>query len=168
MNTTLFKKWAPVILSAAVTLIAGFQTLVQGAHGPTEIVQFLTLVATTVTTGVVPLLDTRWQGVLKTGIEVVGVVIVAILPFWLDGGVNWSNGMLILVAILKALATHFGVVLRTSTLIDARAPEGDVPVITTLAPATTTTVFQQIDTVGAGEAEQSGTVDDAPKHLATS
>lgn len=173
MNTTIVKKWAPALLSAAVVLFGGLQVLVSTGHGVVELLQFGTLLVTTVTTTVLPLIDARWQGALKTGLEVVGVLIVAVLPFAIDHTLSWANALLIAVAVMKALAAEFGVALRTSNLIDARSDTPDTaPVITTLAavhPADvlSATSFQPVEVVGGDEPEQSGVVDE-PKHLATS
>lgn len=196
MNTTLAKKWAPALLSAAVVLFGGLQVLVTTGHGVVELLQFATLVVTTVTTTVLPLVDSRWQGVWKTGAEIVGVVITAVLPFAIDHTLTWANALLIAVAVVKALAAEFGVALRTSNLIDARSDTPDTvqsittlePIAASAAPAATdatsddglvngTTAATAAVPIGTDEVEQSGTVpdtgptestDDGPKHLATS
>lgn len=105
IDATLLQKYAPTLLSAAILILGGLQVLVSSGHTLVDILQFVTLVLTSLTTF-------GFTGWWKTALEAAGVIVVAILPFAIDQTVTWANVLLIVIAIVKALATHFGVVLR--------------------------------------------------------
>lgn len=106
VDATLLQKYAPTLLSAAILILGGLQVLVSSGHTLVDILQFVTIVITSLTTF-------GFTGWWKTGLEAAGVIVVAILPFAIDQTVTWANILLIVIAIVKALATHFGVVLRS-------------------------------------------------------
>ena len=108
VDSTLLQKYAPTLLSAAVLILGGLQVLVSSGHTLVDILQFVTLVLTSLTTF-------GFTGWWKTALEGAGVVVVAVLPFAIDGTVTWANVLLIVIAIVKALATHFGIILRADT-----------------------------------------------------
>ncbi len=105
IDSSLLQKYAPTLLSAAVLILGGLQVLVSSGHTLVDILQFVTLVITSLTTF-------QFTGWWKTGLEAAGVIVVAILPFAIDHTVTWANVLLIVIAIVKALATHFGIILR--------------------------------------------------------
>lgn len=105
MDQTLIQKYAPTIASAAILLLGGLQTLIQTGATLVTILQFVALVITTATTF-------QLRGRLKIAFEVGGVIVAAVLPFAIEQTFTKANLILILVAVIKALATHFGVVLR--------------------------------------------------------
>lgn len=169
IDNTLIQKYAPTLFSAAVTVFGGLQVLVSSGHGLVEILQFLTLLVTTVTTYLVPLVDARWRGAWKTGLELVGVVVAAVLPFAIAHTLTWANALLIAVALVKALATHFGVTLRTDTAIDAGTANAAAPAIITTLPAA---ALPTTDAIVAGDdlsnpANALVPDSDEPKHAAS-
>jgi hypothetical protein len=122
VDSTLIQKYAPTIFSAAITVFGGLQVLVSTGHSLVDILQFVALLITTATTFG---LRGRW----KVGLEVVGVLVVAVLPFAINQQISWPNALLIAVAVVKALATHFGVTIRNDVTI------GGGTALPTVAPA---------------------------------
>lgn len=118
MNQALIQKYAPTIASAAILLLGGLQVLIQTGATLVTILQFVALALSTVTTFG---LRGRW----KIALEIAMVLVAAILPFAIEQTFTSANLILILVAVIKALATHFGVVLR--------ADEEVVPAIATVS-----------------------------------
>ncbi|MFJ3383989.1 MULTISPECIES: hypothetical protein [unclassified Curtobacterium] len=173
LDNTLVQKYAPTLLSAALTVFGGLQVLISSGHGLVPILQFLTLLATTVTTYAVPLVDKRWQGAWKTGLEIFGVLIAAVLPFAIDHTLTWTNALMIVVAAVKALATHFGIALRTDTSIDTTTAEAVVTTVPagTLAGGDALTDGDGLSDPANAVAPATVTIaadSDEPKHLATS
>lgn len=125
IDSSLVQKYAPVLASALVLILPAVDVLAKNPT-PIAILQFVALViATAGTWG----LRGRWKLVVEWG----GVVVAAILPLALSGEITWSNWALVAVAVVKALATHLGVVIRKDPEIDARqTPEGAAPVITSV------------------------------------
>lgn len=172
LDNTLVQKYAPTLLSAALTVFGGLQVLISSGHGLVPILQFLTLLATTVTTYAVPLVDKRWQGAWKTGLEIVGVLIAAVLPFAIEHTLTWTNALMIVVAAVKALATHFGIALRTDTSTSNAA----VTTVINNVVSSNLTANDALDT-GDGLSDPANAVtpatvtiaadSDEPKHLAT-
>jgi hypothetical protein len=138
----MLQKYMPTILSAALLVLGGLQVLIQTGANLVTILQFVALLVTTATTFQ---LRGRW----KIGLEVAGVLVAAVLPFAIDQTFTKANIVLILIAIVKALATHFGIQVRqdgeTVAIVPLPEPGGD-------------------------EGGQAVVVPDAdePKHLATS
>lgn len=116
--STIFQKYAAALLPFFVLVIGGSQT-VFAADKPfswTALITYLVLVLGAVVTFIVKLVDARWQGALKTGVAIVTTILSAVLPFVLPGG--WdpnASWQLIVVGILNALSTEFGVVIRTGS-----------------------------------------------------
>lgn len=108
IDATLLQKYAPTIASGAVLLLGGLQVLMSSGHTLVDILQFITLVLTTLTTF-------QFTGWWKTGIESAGVVVVAVLPFAIDHTVTWANVLLIVIAVVKALSAHFGIIVRADS-----------------------------------------------------
>lgn len=126
VDRTLAQRYAPVIASALVLILPAFDILARNPT-PIAILQFITLVVTTVTTFQLP---DRWKQIA----EWVGVVVTAVLPLAISGEVTWANWAVVAVAVVKAAATHLGVVIRKDPVIDARESAG-VAVVTSLPDA---------------------------------
>lgn len=151
-------RYAAALLPLAV-LVLGVLDAAQKAGGSLlgwqTIVQLVILLATTGASFWLPLVPGRWAGALKTGAAVVGAIASALVATIPDGGqFTTATLILFLTAAVKAVATEIGVQIRTDAakVIDATDVPG-VPVITTLP------------NIGGAEAEQSGTVPEAPRHL---
>lgn len=126
IDGTLLQKYAPTIFAAAVTLFGGLQVLVSTGHGLVEILQFTALLVTTITTF-------QLRGYWKIGLEVAGVLVSAVLPFAIDHTFTWANALLVAVAVTKALATHFGVLIRGDASVVPAAALG-LPTFAAAAP----------------------------------
>jgi hypothetical protein len=116
------KKYAPGIFSFLTVLFGAVQPLVSAGASALNLttgLQLAVLVASSITTYLVPLLPSGWQGAAKTGLEVVGVVAAAVIPFGLNGHITQEQLLIVGVAVIKALATEFGVQIRTSVVADA-------------------------------------------------
>lgn len=115
--STIFQKYAAALLPFFILVIGASQTVLK--EGPVDWVAILTfaiLVLGAVVTFIVKLLPSAtWQGALKTGIAILTTILSALLPFVLPGGFDPSvNVPIIIVAVLNALATEFGVQIRTT------------------------------------------------------
>lgn len=159
MDTKLLQKYAPTILSAVVLIVPAVDVLAKNPT-PIAILQFVALVATTLTTYRLP---APWKQI----VEWAGVIVAAILPLALSGEITWANWALVVVAVVKALAAHLGVVVRKDP-IDARESTG-VPVITSLPQASMPATDALVVGDGLSDPANSNAPDvDSPKHLATS
>lgn len=113
MNTAI-KNFAPSVLSFLVLVVGAVQVAV--ASGPLDgvtIAQLVVLTITTFTTWLAPLLGERWRGKVKTGLELVGVAVTLAIPFIASGTITWAEGLLVVVAFMKAGAAELGVQIRT-------------------------------------------------------
>lgn len=123
MDTTL-KRYAPSVLSFLVLVVGGLQAVIATGVTPVAIAQLGVLVLTTFTTWLVPLVDAPWRGRLKTGAELVGVVIVIALPYIAAGGITTAEVLVAVIAVMKAGAAQFGVEIRTDPkLAPAAGPD---------------------------------------------
>lgn len=109
-----FETYAAALLPFFVLVVGGLTEVVKNPHAAT-ILPFLILVLGTALTYVVPLLPSGWQGVFKTGVPIVTTVIAALVVYAQDGTLNWGNSAVIIVGALSALATEFGVQIRTKS-----------------------------------------------------
>lgn len=131
MTGSPLQRYAPAILSFLVLVIGGLQAAV--ATGPVTwvvVAQLAVLIVTTATTYLVPLAPTRWRGVAKTGLELLGVVLVLVIPYIAAGRISSAEILLVVVAVIKAVGTELGVQLRTDPVVATQA--GNVFNITTL------------------------------------
>lgn len=133
---TAVQRYAPSVLSFLVLLLGGVQAAVAVGLSPVAVAQLVVLALTTAATWLVPLVGGRWRGKVKTGLELLGVAITLALPFIATGTITWADGLLVAVALIKALGAELGVQIRT----DKPAPlpvqqVGDVHVVTSLSPA---------------------------------
>lgn len=130
MNTTA-KRYAPSVLSFLVLVVGGLQaTVATGAVTWVALAQFAVLVVTTATTWLVPLVDGPWRGRLKTGLELLGVVIVLVLPYIATGRITPAEALLVAVALIKAVGAQLGVLIRT----DPVPPTAPIEVVDVTRP----------------------------------
>jgi hypothetical protein len=108
-----FTRYLAALLPAAILIIGALQPVLDNPTDWTIIVQFALLVIGTAVAYGLKLLPSGWQGAAKTGAQIVTVILTALVPFLLPGGfdpaVNWT---LIIVGVLNAVATEFGVQIR--------------------------------------------------------
>jgi hypothetical protein len=115
MNTTL-QKYAAALLPFFVLVVGASQTVLKDPTDWQADITFLILVLGAVATFVVKLIPSlKWQGALKTGIAILTTILSAVLPFVLPGGFDPSVSVpIIIVAVLNAISTEFGVQIRTA------------------------------------------------------
>lgn len=119
-NTTLttnsvFQHFAAALLPFFILVIGASQTILKAPLNWNDLLVFALIVLGAIATYIVKLVNGSWQGALKTGIAILTTVLTALLPFILPGGFDPKvNVPLIIVAVLNALATEFGVQIRTT------------------------------------------------------
>jgi O-antigen/teichoic acid export membrane protein len=114
--STIFQKYAAALLPFFILVVGASQTVLKFGQEPdwNAIITFAIVVLGAVLTFIVKLVAARWQGALKTGIAILTTILSALLPFVLPGGFDpAANVPVIIVAVLNALATEFGVQIRT-------------------------------------------------------
>lgn len=117
--STIFQKYAAALLPFFILVVGASQTVLHfGADQAVDwnaIITFAIVVLGAVITFIVKLLpNATWQGALKTGVAILTTILSALLPFVLPGGFDPDvNVPVIIVAVLNAIATEFGVQIRT-------------------------------------------------------
>lgn len=147
VESATWKKYAPAIFSALIAIGVGSEGLKAVGLNLTSGLQFAALVASTILVFIVPLTSSKWQGALKTGLEVVSVAATVAIPFIVDGKIDKSQWVLVGVAVLKALATEFGVQIRTDVVdggtVDLSSPSvasiTSVPSVSVVPDSSTST-----------------------------
>lgn len=118
--STIFQKYAAALLPFFILVVGASQTVLHfGADQPVDwnaIITFAIVVLGAIVTFIVKLLPSaKWQGALKTGVAILTTILSALLPFVLPGGFDPDVSVpIIIVAVLNAIATEFGVQIRTS------------------------------------------------------
>lgn len=109
-----FTRYLAALLPVAIIVIGGFQAVLDNPGNWVVIIQFALLVVGTAAAYIVKLVpDAIWQGRAKTGAQIITVILTALVPFVLPGGFDpAANTTLIVVGVLNALATEFGVQVR--------------------------------------------------------
>lgn len=110
---TPFSQFAAALLPAAIIIIGALQPVLDDPTNWSVVVPFAILVIGTIVAYFLKLLPTGWQGAAKTMAQVATVILTALVPFLLPGGFDPEvNTTFIIVAVLNALATAFGVKIR--------------------------------------------------------
>lgn len=114
MNTV-FKKYGAGI--------AGFLIVILTAVGNVKefnlvtVLQLLALfLSTLISVGIIGLLPGKWPGVGKTLVDLGGAAIALILPYAISHGITWNEIILVVIGVIKAAATEFGVQIRTDSI----------------------------------------------------
>ena len=110
-------KYATAILSLAVVILTALTAAASGPVTLTTILQLAVLALGGVITYIVPILDGRWKGGVKTGVAVVAALVSAVIPL-VGGGFTWQAVFIVVLAGVQALATQLGVAIR----VDAARP----------------------------------------------
>jgi hypothetical protein len=111
--------WMKDNLTGLLSFLIVVLTAVQGMmnFGLVSDLQLVALIVSSVIVIIVPLVKLSWAGALKTGLDLVFAGVVILIPFvalWVGGApITRDAVMLIIVAIVKAIATEFGVQVRT-------------------------------------------------------
>ena len=105
-------RYAAAIISVLITVIGAVAAL-NDVSWPI-IVQLAILTLTSFTTYLLPLVPAKWAGAAKTGLEILGAILTAIVPFVLAGHITGPQVALVLLAALKALGAEVGVQARVN------------------------------------------------------
>lgn len=116
MNSTI-QKYGAGIFSFMFAILTGLSALQFGHGSLTVSLQVIPIVVTGLVTWIIPLTKGKWAGGWKTGLDILSIVAVVLLPIVLGNPWPWSVGIwtLVGISVLKASATEFGVYIRTST-----------------------------------------------------
>lgn len=107
----MFRKYAAAILPAIIILLGALQTaLADNIIDQVEAGQLLALVAGVVATYMVPLVDGRWAGALKTSMAILAAIATLLIALLVD--FSWQALIIVALAGLQVLATEIGVHVR--------------------------------------------------------
>jgi hypothetical protein len=131
----LANRYAAAILSIAVIVLTAFLAIPEDQRDAPTLWQFTALAISSGTVYLLPLLDGKWAGLLKTGSAVVLAVIGALIPLLSTGTLSATQWLVLLLAGLNALATEIGVKLRKDSTVARHAIVKDgVALITSVTP----------------------------------
>lgn len=139
MNSTL-QKYGAGIFSFLFAVLTGLSALQFGHGSVTVSLQVIPIVVTGLVTWIIPLTKGKWAGGWKTGLDILSIVAVVLLPIVLGNPWPWSIGIwtLVGISVLKASATEFGVYIRTSTPVLSGTPVVNNTYVTAPAVETAT------------------------------
>lgn len=130
MNNTAIARYLPALLPLAVSVLGILEAARAAGTGTLldwqTITQIVLLLAGTGVVAWLPLVDARWQGAFKTGAAIVFAVVSAVVAVAPDGHFTKANIILVITAVIKAVATQFGVVVRVDAEQKQPSPVGDV------------------------------------------
>lgn len=107
----MLRKYAAALLPAIIILLGALQTaLADNIIDQVEAGQLLALVAGVVATYLVPLVDGRWAGALKTGMAILAAIATLLIALIVD--FSWQALIIVALAGLQVLATEIGVHVR--------------------------------------------------------
>lgn len=127
MNSVAFQRYAPSLLSFAVFILGVLQSVT--AINLVVVLQVASLALGSALTLLVPLVDKKWQGAAKTGLELATTVIALVLPYAIAGVITREQIFIVVIGVIKAAATEFGVQIRTDPKLGGDAL-GTVEVVT--------------------------------------
>lgn len=110
--STILQKYGAAIASFLVVLLTAISVL-PAVPTIVDILQLVVLGLSSVAMFFVPLLQGKWAAGAKVGVELVGVLLVALIPFFINGVPTADQIVLIILALIKAGATQLGVTIRT-------------------------------------------------------
>jgi hypothetical protein len=114
-------RYAAALISFGIIIVGALVAIPDGEFGVTAGIQLGILAISTAATYFIPLAPIRWQGIGKTGTAVALAALQALIPLITGGIYNRITIGLVVLAIVQALGTEFGVGIRkTAALIDAR------------------------------------------------
>lgn len=109
MNTVM-QKYGVGVASFLVSILTAVQVMT--SYGLADILQLAVLVLTSFTAFLLPLLGGHWRGVLKTGADIIGAAVMLVIPFAVVGHITGPQIVLVVIGIIKAAATEFGIHIR--------------------------------------------------------
>ncbi|MEX1078870.1 MAG: hypothetical protein WED09_07165 [Homoserinimonas sp.] len=112
----ILNKYLAALLSIGIVVLTAFIAIPEADRTPATIGQLVILALGAIVTYLVPLLESRWAGLFKTGSAVVAAVIAAAIPFLTAGGITAVQVAVVALAALNALAVEVGVQVRKDDL----------------------------------------------------
>lgn len=112
--TPFTSRYAAAIFSVVLAALGALTALTDFTWASVD--QIIALVAASLLTYLVPLLKGPWAAGLKVGLEVLGTLLALILPFIVAGHITPQQAIVVLIGLLKALATQLGVDIRLDAL----------------------------------------------------
>lgn len=110
---TVAQRYAPALISFAVLVLGAVQAAAStGPFNAVIILQLVALALGSVLTYFLPLVDTKWQGALKTGVELLTAAIALVLPYVIEGHITGPQVLLVIIGVIKAATTQVGVAIR--------------------------------------------------------
>lgn len=162
------QKYSPAIFTFAVLVLGGLQGLLDAPITTVILLQFTALIVGTALTVLFPLAKGRWAGAFKVGAEVLLTAIALVIPFALAGHITRAQVVLVVIGVVKALATQVGVTIRTDATVAAAPtpvviaePEDTADVVPVANSVTDPTVAEQPEvTADVAEVSADGDHDD--------
>ncbi|GAA3729982.1 hypothetical protein GCM10022239_03250 [Leifsonia bigeumensis] len=108
----ILNKYLAALLSIAIVLITAFVAIPDDQRTPATLWQLGILAAGAIATYLVPIVDGRWAGLLKTGAAIVAAVIGALIPLLGSGHLTVTQILVLILAGLNVLAVEVGVNVR--------------------------------------------------------
>lgn len=109
-------KYLAALLSIGIVILTAFVAIPEADRNPATIGQLAILALGAIVTYLVPLLDSKWAGFLKTGSAVAAALIAAAVPFITEGSITGVQVAIVALAALNALAVEVGVQVRKDDL----------------------------------------------------
>lgn len=110
--STILQKYGASLASFLVVLLTALSVLPTKVS-TVDILQLLVLLASAVGIFFVPLLRGRWAAGGKMSVELLGVLVITLIPFYVAGTPSREQIIIIVIALIKAGATQLGVTIRT-------------------------------------------------------
>lgn len=122
--STILQKYGAAIASFVVVLLTALSVL-PAEPTWTDVLQLVVLIASAIGVFIVPLAQGSWAARGKMIVELVGVLVVALIPFFANGVPTREQIIIIAVALIKAAATQLGVIIRTDVPVAGTALVAD-------------------------------------------
>lgn len=117
--SSIISKYGAAIFSFAITLLTIVSSLKDTSFA--SLFQLIPLIITSLLVLIVPLIKGPWAGAIKTGIEIIGVIAVLLIPYVVAGTITVPQLLVVGVAILKAVATQLGIIIRLDPTVGGGA-----------------------------------------------
>lgn len=140
----IINRWMAGLLTLAIVALTGWQAVLPEGVTATEGWQFAGLVAASVASIGVPLLEGKWAAGLKVAMAVLGAAFAALVPL-ATGGYTPDAWVVVGLAVLNAAAVQLGVGIRADSAAAALAD-----------PKVPNAVIAQVDPQGVAMAVRAG------------
>jgi hypothetical protein len=119
VTQSILQEYGTGIFSVIFSLLTALTTIQFIGGSFAEALQLIPIVVTGLVTWIIPLSKSKWAGMWKTGLDLLSIVAVIVLPFVLTSPdpLSWPfmTWVLIGLALTKASATELGIYIRTNT-----------------------------------------------------